>query len=159
MTQESSSSDIVPAGFDEVAEGFGFADSLRPFYQKVLERQAIFGIVVERKHANTMNILHGGVIMTLADVVSARNIWMQLDPVRGTPTISINFNFVSAVKVGGWVEAHMTRVELKKNFAFTQGELLSEERCVASFNAVHRIAEQGSLQMDPAMRAKVEKLL
>ncbi len=55
----------VPAGFEELPEGLGFTDILAPVYRRAGDTPAI-GMFVQARHANLLNICHGGVLMTLA---------------------------------------------------------------------------------------------
>ena len=51
-----------------------------------------FGLQVTDSHINSFEALQGGVIMTLVDLLCARNIWQKLERAQGVPTVSLSFN-------------------------------------------------------------------
>jgi len=64
----------APPGFEKLREGFGFADVLQPLYRRAGDTPAM-GMYVRERHINTLGICHGGVLMTLADIVASLSVW------------------------------------------------------------------------------------
>ena len=63
--------DKVPEGFEPIPDGLGFTDNLGPCYRKLDGEQLLFGLLVDKQHANSMGMCHGGALMTLADIAAA----------------------------------------------------------------------------------------
>ena len=94
----------VPEGFVELPEGLGFTDVLRPLYRREGDPPTI-GMFVQEQHVNLINICHGGVIMTLADVAAAWGVNSARGEVAPAPTLNLGFDFIGAAREGDWLEA------------------------------------------------------
>src|SRR5262249_35251820 len=79
----------------------GFGELVGPIWRL---GDARFGVVVEARHLNFADIVHGGLLATLADQA------MGMTALRATgnkphATIELNMQFVVAVRLGEFVEA------------------------------------------------------
>jgi uncharacterized protein (TIGR00369 family) len=92
----------VPAGFEEVPEGLGFTDVLRPVYRRGGEHPAM-GMYVRAEHTNLLSICHGGVLMTLADIGASWAINSRRTEFSPAPTLNLSFDFISAARKGDWL--------------------------------------------------------
>ncbi len=137
--------DTVPAGFERVPEGLGFTDNLQPFYRRVQGDSVSFGLLVELKHANSLGICHGGVLMTLADVAAASGTNIARGKISGAPTINLSVDFISAARQGRWIQADIERVEVKRLFGFCCGVIASGETVVARFNGTFYFPEHDGM--------------
>jgi uncharacterized protein (TIGR00369 family) len=101
-----------------------------------------FGIVVEAKHLNFASIVHGGMLMTLADQA------MGMTALRATgkkphATIELNMQFVGGVRFGEFVEAHCEIVRLTRAIIFMQCKLVVGTRVVANATGIWKIRGEG----------------
>jgi uncharacterized protein (TIGR00369 family) len=126
--------DTVPAGFEPVPEGLGYTDTLQPFYRRVQGGAVSFGLLVQHRHANSLGICHGGVLMTLADIAAASGANIARGKISGAPTINLSLDFISAAKQGQWLQADVERAEVKRRFGFCSGIIASADSLVARFN-------------------------
>lgn len=96
--------DDPPIGFF-TAPRSPFIDHIGPIFQRSddLAGYATIGLRVGAKHANTMNVLHGGLTASLADSAMARALH-SVSPHRKL-TLEMNLQFLHAVQVGEWLEA------------------------------------------------------
>ena len=124
----------VPEGFEQLPEGFGFTDSLAPFYRRIAGEEVSFGLIVPAQHRHTMGICHGGVLMTLADMTAATGVNLARGELSGSPTISMNIDFVSAAQRGQWIQADTEEVSIKRRFGFCRGTIFNRQGVVARFN-------------------------
>jgi uncharacterized protein (TIGR00369 family) len=144
----------VPTGFDELPEGLGFTDVLRPVYRRAGERPAM-GMFVQAQHTNLLGICHGGVLMTLADVAAAGAINQQRGAIAGSPTLNLSFDFISAAQQGDWIQAEVDRVTVKRRVGFSSGVILAGNTLVCRFSGGFYLPDHGGLQPLPEI---VEKL-
>lgn len=126
--------EAVPQGFERLPEGLAFIDALQPVYRKVDGANASFGLVVQARHGNTMGICHGGVLMTLADMAAATGVNLARGELSGSPTISMNMDFVAAAQRGEWIQADAQEVSLKRRFGFCRGTISCGRGVVARFS-------------------------
>ena len=58
-----------PEGFEPMPLNIGFLDALAPLYINREAQWPRFGIYVDAQHTNLMGICHGGVMMTLLNLL------------------------------------------------------------------------------------------
>ena len=124
----------VPEGFEPLPMGLGFTDQIQPTFRRVTDEGVSVGLLVGEQHANTMGICHGGVLMTLADVAAATGLNFARGVMAGSPTINLAVDFVSAAKMGEWIQSKINNVTIKRRFGFCDGVLMSDRGVVVRFN-------------------------
>jgi uncharacterized protein (TIGR00369 family) len=128
------SENVVPQGFTLLPAGLGFTDSIGPCYRRIVDDQVSFGLVVAAVHANTMGICHGGVLMTLADITAATGVNVARGKKAGSPTINLSVDFISAGRMGEWLQSDVEHVSVKRRFGFCSGTMHNADGLVARFN-------------------------
>jgi len=126
--------DGVPSGFERLPLGLGFTDSLQPVYRCLTQDTASFGLVVEAQHGNMMGICHGGVLMTLADITAATGVNLARGVTAGSPTVHLSIDYISAARIGQWLQATVEHVSAKRRFGFCGGAIYNSAGVVARFN-------------------------
>jgi len=124
----------VPEGFVPMPTGLGFSDTLQPSYRRIQDDSVSFGLVVQPHHGNLMGICHGGVLMTLADIAAANGVNVARGVLAGSPTINLALDFISAARIGQWIQADVHLVTVKRRFGFCSGAIVSSDGVVARFN-------------------------
>jgi uncharacterized protein (TIGR00369 family) len=137
-----------PPGFVELPEGLGFTDVLRPVYRRDGDIPAI-GMFVRPEHTNLLDICHGGVLMTLADVGAAWAINSRRGEVKAAPTLNLGFDFVSAAKRGDWLQAEADRVTVKRRVGFSSGVITSGDRIICRFNGTFFLPDHTGFATNP----------
>ena len=135
------SDDEVPAGFERLPEGLGFSDRLQPSYRRLEGDSVSIGLLVEQHHGNLLGICHGGVLMTLADVAAATGVHVARGVLSGNPTINLSVDFISAARLGQWIQADVQQVTVKRRFAFASGVIVNRDGVVARFNGTFYIPD------------------
>jgi uncharacterized protein (TIGR00369 family) len=127
--------------FDPASSGWkpvkpiGFGELIGPIWRL---GEARFGFVVEAKHLNFVDIVHGGMLVTLADQA------MGMTAHRATggkphATIELNVQFVGAVRLNEFVEAHCEVVRVTRAIIFMQCKLVVGMRPVANATGIWKI--------------------
>ena len=124
----------VPAGFIAMPTGLGFTDTIQPSYRRIEGDSVSFGLVVQQQHGNIMGICHGGVLMTLADIAAANGVNVARGVLAGSPTINLAVDFISAARIGQWIQADVHLVTVKRRFGFCSGAIVNGQGVVARFN-------------------------
>ncbi len=124
----------VPEGFTRMPSGLGFTDNLQPSYRRIEGDSVSFGLVVQQHHGNLMGICHGGVLMTLADIAAANGVNVARGVLAGSPTINLAVDFISAARIGQWIQADVHLVTVKRRFGFCSGAIVNSDGVVARFN-------------------------
>ena len=119
-------SDDVPEGYQPFVLDSPFLKHIRPVYQPHSDSRHSLGLRVAPYHCNELGIVHGGLLMTLADVALG-NI---SDRPGGTPpcvTVSMSCEFSDGAREGDWIEASVD-VEARQFLALRQLLPLRERR-------------------------------
>lgn len=129
----------VPAGW-EPFDGKGFVDLVGPLYcRRGEDGLRAFGFVATEKHANLIGLVHGGMLMTLADRALGVGAWDS----AGGPcvTIQMDMQFLSAVKMGEFAEIAPELVRRTRSLVFLRGTVKVGERPTAMATGIWKILD------------------
>jgi uncharacterized protein (TIGR00369 family) len=126
--------DPAANGWDKV-EGHNFGELVGPIWRR---GDALFGFLAVEKHANHIGRVHGGMLMTFADQA------MGMTGRRATgekphATIELNMQFIDAVQLGDFVEAHCDIVRETRSVLFIESKLRVGVRIVATGSGIWKI--------------------
>lgn len=115
----------APEGFVPLTLGDDpFVASIGPLHGHREEARAgrlVLGLRVERRHCNPAGFCHGGMLMSMADMllVIGSNLQAGLD--RFTSTVSLSADFLAPVPRGAWLEGRLEVLRTTRNLVFCQG--------------------------------------
>jgi len=89
----------------------------------------------EQKHMNAGGRMHGGCLMTFADIALFQAAYQEMEGSRGV-TVQLDSTFVDAVRVGDLVEATGEVVRAGGSLIFTRGVITADGRTVMTFSGV-----------------------
>jgi uncharacterized protein (TIGR00369 family) len=144
----------APADFQPLEEGLGFTDILRPLYRRGGDAPAL-GMFVQAHHTNLLDICHGGVLMTLADVGASWAINNERGEVRAAPTLNLSFDFISAAREGDWIQAQADSVSVKRRVGFSSGFVTTGDRVICRFSGTFFIPDPGTFDFNPERLSKL----
>ena len=130
--------DPARAGW-KIVKPIGFGELVGPIWRN---GDARFGFLVEAKHLNFADIVHGGMLTTLADQAMGMTA-LRASGNKSHATIELNMQFVGAVRVGEFVEAHCEVVRLTRAIIFMQCRLVVGTRPVANATGIWKIRGEG----------------
>ncbi|WP_439817360.1 PaaI family thioesterase [Zavarzinia sp. CC-PAN008] len=141
----------IPPGFVHLPLIDGFVGANGPLYIKREGDQVILGFRVEQRHCNPMDICHGGMISTFADMQLPLGSRLQADlPDNFLPTISLNTDFLGPAPLGAWVEGRTQVLRRTRNLVFAQALVYADGAIVAR--------SSGTFKIGPAMEGVAGKL-
>lgn len=130
----------IPPGFAALPWHRGFGRQVGPLYVRDEAGGRTFGFRVQEHHTNGLQNAHGGMLMTLADVA-----WGNLISVRSSSfwvTVRLQCDFLSAAKLGEWVEASSELLHQDGDLYTLRGRVCCGDRTlltgVGVFKAVGR---------------------
>ncbi len=137
---EEAGSDAPPAGFAPLDPGPGFGEFFGPLYWRANGDRPRIGFRVASRHINLFGLCHGGALTTLADY--------QLAPLRRAgiaqgpfaPTLNLNVDFLSAARLGEWIEGEVALVRATGRYLFTQALLSNAQGPVARSTAIYALS-------------------
>ena len=125
QTDQHTSEDGIPDGFVQLKLGSNpFVESVGPLYGHREEGRAgrlVMGIRVEPRHCSPSGFAHGGMLMTLADMLVVLGASIQTGVNRFNTTVKLSADFMAAVPQGAWLEGRLQILRTTRSLVFCQG--------------------------------------
>jgi acyl-coenzyme A thioesterase PaaI-like protein len=121
----------------EAMDDPGFIGLVGPVFRRACGEHDEYGFRADPKHANMRHFVQGGMLMTFADWAFGRTAWQAAG--RGVATVQFDMQFVSAARMGDFVETRPEVVRRTAALVFMRGTLLSGTRVVATAHGVWKI--------------------
>ena len=121
MTEPARQSVAVPPGFVAIPPMSGFGRAMGPWYEKADGDKVVLGIRAEERHINRLGIIHGGMMMAFADTLLSE----VGRRVTGRPSVTMRMttDFISAAKLGDWIEGSGEVSRVTRNLVFVQARI------------------------------------
>ncbi len=113
-----SMSDDGPAGFEPIPHLGHYLNQLGPFHWKQSEGGIVIGLRIGERHTNTRGIVHGGMLVTLADSALGIVLYHSRTPPQPIVTVSLTTDFIESAYPGDWVEAHVDILRIGSRLAY-----------------------------------------
>lgn len=124
----------APEGWD-TRPLMGFAAQSGPFYFRVDGKKPGVGFYSEPRHCNPAGIVHGGALLTLADMALFNICWCAIGSFRGV-TVTMNSEFLGPGPVDEFIEATGEMTRAGRKLLFCRGLITAKEALVMSFSGV-----------------------
>jgi len=119
-----------PEDWVERASTQTFMQALSPLWYAPLEADAgngVCGFFAEERHGNSLGVVHGGALLTLADVALWGAARRKIGPMHAF-TVTLNSEFVEGAKIGDWVWADGEMIRAGSKMIFGRGVIWSNDR-------------------------------
>ncbi|MGV7030924.1 PaaI family thioesterase [Methylobacterium symbioticum] len=126
--------DQTPAGFEPIHD-VGFIDHVGPVYRRA---DGAYGFRAAQKHANLIQVVHGGMLMSFADRALGETAMAAADGANCV-TIQMEMQFIDVARLGDWIEARPEVVRRTGSLVFLRTDLWAGERRVAAATGVWKI--------------------
>jgi uncharacterized protein (TIGR00369 family) len=93
----------IPAGFTELTDVVGFAGANGPWFEKIEDGRLIRGFLAGPQHANSLGIVHGGMMAAFLDSAMGSTVWHTLQ--RRAVTLKLSLDYLGPGRVGEWLQA------------------------------------------------------
>jgi uncharacterized protein (TIGR00369 family) len=116
-----------PAGFAPLRlKPSGFLQGIGPFWGRREGDRLTIGLRIEPRHCNSAGLAHGGLLLSIVDVVLTVGTNFNADISRFLPTVHVDCDFVRGVPLGAWVQGNADVVRVTSGHAFSQLVLADE---------------------------------
>ena len=127
----------VPEGFRPLHLPHNpYIEANGPLYGRLDGKAFVLGFRCEKKHCNPMGMCHGGMLMTLADMLLLLGANIQERIGRFLVTVHLATDFIGAVPEGAWLEGRVQVLKITRSLLFTQGTMEVEGATVARVSAI-----------------------
>ncbi|MBM3556649.1 MAG: PaaI family thioesterase [Alphaproteobacteria bacterium] len=124
----------LPADLKEMAGNSPFSRHVGPFLERDIAEGAHRAFVARPEHANVQGMVHGGMLMTFADMVlSAAIRKANLTP---AVTVKVVTDFVGPARIGDLVEGTSRIERATENLVFLSGRIFVGEHRVAALSGI-----------------------
>ena len=131
----------IPEGFSIYPENSPFIDLLGPLYVRMEGRQPILGMRIAEYHCNNKGTAHGGLMATLADLSLGKTAGWSVEPRIPLLTASLTIDYLSAARLGDWVEAVTDFHRVGKDLAFGNCFISSGDKHLVRANGVYKVID------------------
>ena len=132
----------VPEGFKTARFDGLYLKHVGPYFTKRTDDTVLVGLSVEEHHINYVDIAHGGILTTLADVALSFQVYLCERPSPMVTTVSLTTNFLGAVKLGDFLIADGYIDRLGKRIAYTHGAIRRDDDVVMTMSGVFNVQRQ-----------------
>jgi uncharacterized protein (TIGR00369 family) len=127
----------VPAGFVPMRMPTNpFIDGIGPLYGRLEDERFVLGIRIERRHCNPGGTCHGGMIMTLSDMLLLMGSNIEGGVNRYFTTVNVTCDFIAPAPEGAWVEGRMQVLRVARSLVFSQGLFTTGDTVVARCSGI-----------------------
>ena len=154
MLEDNSPSGFHRIDFDRDRPEPSFNSHVGNLYVKRGEKgtrdEFVMGFRVHRHMCNPAGGLHGGMMMTVADLVGAMGGGTLAGLRKFLPTVNMTFDFVAPAKVGDWVEGRPELVRATRSLLFTNIYLTVGEEKILRASSICKIPSGDGLAFGKA---------
>lgn len=128
----------IPGGFAPIKSENPFGKLVGPLYEKK-EADGTWarGFLAREEHANRAGVVHGGMLMTFADIVLSQAVFLEGH--MPFATVELEAKFVSPAQKGAWVEGRAEVVRRTRDLVFVTGEVTSAAKPVLMVTALFKL--------------------
>lgn len=127
-----------PADFEPLPILNSFSSMLGQVYIRRQTQGCSVGLYVSQQHLNEGGVCHGGVIATLADYQTLA-VREQIGGDRFPLTISLHVDYLSAARLGDWLQSCMVIEKRSARMAFSNAQIVAGDNLVARSTAIYRL--------------------
>jgi acyl-coenzyme A thioesterase 13 len=127
----------APAGFEPLFRNSPYTDTIGPIYYRKDGENLVIGIRALEKHANARGLVHGGLLLTIADIALGYAMAFREDPPASLITANISADFAGSAKIGDWVEVHVDIQKSGARLAFANAYLIANGQRILRASGVY----------------------
>ncbi len=132
----------APAGFSETSLVDPFEIFVGPVFERRENGQRRFAFVVDDRHVNMRGVLHGGMLMTFADLALGAAVW---DATGNAPCVTLNMQtqFLKSARAGNLVEVAPQMVRRTRSLVFMRGDFAVAGDIIMTANSIWKLLNAG----------------
>jgi uncharacterized protein (TIGR00369 family) len=121
----------IPPAFLPLERISPFNDLVGPLYMKRAQGGVAIGLRIADKHRNRRDIVHGGMICTLADFAMGMACSLAREPELKVVTTSLSVDFAGNARPGDWVEARVDVLRVGRRMVFANCQVWRDAERIA----------------------------
>ena len=129
-------------GFAPLFRSSPFLDRVGPLYSKGKGAGMVVGLRALEHHMNARALVHGGVLMTLADIALGYAMATTTEPPISALTSNLSADFAGSAKLGDWIEARVDIQKIGRTLAFANAYLHIDDARIARESGVFAVSRK-----------------
>ena len=134
----------VPDGFEPFFRSSPFLDLVGPLYQRLDDGGLVLALRIEPRHTNRRGLAHGGLLVTLADLVLGYTAGHGPERPPGLITVNLTVDFAGSARTGDWVEARADVQKVGGSLAFANCYVTVGSTRIVRASAVFKVAAKAA---------------
>jgi uncharacterized protein (TIGR00369 family) len=131
----------IPDGFNLIPGNEQFTGLTGPWYSKSVSSKGplkprILGLLIQKKHTNMIGVVHGGLLVTMADTAMGYSLSRATEPPQKIVTVSLSSDFLRSPKEGDWLEAHVSILKVGNRMSYADCQLISNSQIILRSSGV-----------------------
>lgn len=149
---EAMTATAIPAGMKRM-NFMGFMEMTGPLWGRLEEGEGgilapVMGFRVEQRHCNPMQVCHGGMLMTFADMLLGFTVGVADGGRKFMPTVNLAGDYVGPAPLGAWVEGKGRLVRKTRNLGFAEALITADGAPCLRTSGIMKIPSQESREGD-----------
>ena len=137
-----------PAGMKELPF-MGFMQVNGPLWGRLDDDGLpVMGFRVEARHCNPMQVCHGGMLMTFADMLLGFTVSVAAGGKKFLPTVQLGGDYVGPAPLGAWVEGKGRLIRMTRNLGFSECLITADGAPCLRSSGIMKIPAQESREAD-----------
>lgn len=121
--------------------GTHFNETAGPYWVRREDGVRVVGLLGEERHGNGyVGTVHGGVLMTFADIALGMGVVDAADT-RDCVTLQLQMQFTASAPIGGFLTCRPELVRRTSQIVFMRGLIMTGERTVASADGMWKLLD------------------
>jgi uncharacterized protein (TIGR00369 family) len=129
----------IPEGFEPHFRNSPFTDPWEPLYSKRTEKAVIIGLRLAKPHTNGRGLIHGGLIISLADNAMGYSCAQATNWTTSFVTISLAVDYVGSAQIGQWLAVESDVLKTGRTICFAQSLIKADDIVIARANGTFRV--------------------
>lgn len=131
-----------PAGYTKAELVDPFEIHVGPVFERVDNGARRFLLIVDERHVNGRGVVHGGMLMTFADLALGAAVWDATDRAP-VVTIGMQSQFLKSARAGDRIEVVPELVRRTHSLVFMRGDFTVRGEVIYSASSVWKLLGQG----------------
>jgi acyl-coenzyme A thioesterase 13 len=127
----------IPDGYRPLAPMAGFMVGIGTLYQH--ESTHVFGIRVQTRHLNNLNVAHGGMLATIADSAIGFAMLQSAGQRKPGVTVHLSIDYLNPAHNGDWLEVHVDLDRMGQRLRVGACRLMVGDVCVMKASATFAV--------------------
>lgn len=138
LSTEQRIAELEAAGWKRRNAG-AFMNAIGPLWTKIEGDCWTYGLIAEDRHLNLANVVHGGLLQSLADHALSTIAWAAVGR-KPCMTVQADSQFLAAVTSNEFIVAHGAETHRTSNLIFMRGHLEVGGKKVLAAQSVFKIS-------------------